>query len=177
MSLTTCEDHGARDGNIALNSYTTVLRRPGVPHELFATYWRDVHGPLCSRLPGLGWYVQHHFDRHRTAHAWPQLAGIAPFDGYGFVEIGFLTAEDRKTFTDASSVLFSDEQNMFAATVAYDLPQGSTTLVDRIADPIPNSEDGLDRLQIPSAATPTMRRPSARGCEGWRRRWPPRMSC
>ena len=69
MSLTTSEDHGARDDNIALNSYTTVLRRPGVPHELFATYWRDVHGPLCSRLPGLGWYVQHHFDRHRTAHA------------------------------------------------------------------------------------------------------------
>lgn len=56
-------NYGARDENIVINSYTTVLRRNGVPHDLFATYWRDVHGPLCARLEGLGWYVQHHLDR------------------------------------------------------------------------------------------------------------------
>ena len=48
-------DYADRDASIAINSYTTVLRRPRVPHEVFATYWRDVHGPLCARIPGLAW--------------------------------------------------------------------------------------------------------------------------
>lgn len=69
--LSTATDFAARDADIAINSYTTVLRHPRVPHELFATYWRDVHGPLCSRIPGLGWYVQHHLDREQDAHLWP----------------------------------------------------------------------------------------------------------
>jgi len=50
-------DYAERDAAIAVNTYTTVLKRPQVPHEVFATYWRDVHGPLCSRVPGLAWYV------------------------------------------------------------------------------------------------------------------------
>lgn len=41
-------NYGARDENIVINSYTTVLRRNGVPHDLFATYWRDVL-TLCAR--------------------------------------------------------------------------------------------------------------------------------
>ncbi|RMB53951.1 methylmuconolactone methyl-isomerase [Sphingomonas sp. PP-CE-3A-406] len=144
-------DYATRDASIVVNSYTTVLRRPGVPHEVFATYWRDVHGPLCSRIPGLGWYVQTHLDREQDAHLWPAIDGIAPFDDYvldGGVEIGFASAEDQDIFNDACAILFADEQNMFAATVAYALPQGSRTLVDRAPDPIPNSDDGLDRLHV-----------------------------
>lgn len=157
MSYPTSHDYSTRDDSIAINSYTTVLRRPGVPHDLFATYWRDVHGPLCSRIPGLGWYVQHHFDRDSDAHLWPVIEGIAPFEDYtldGFVEIGFAGAADQKTFQDASRILFSDEQNVFAATVAYDLPQGSTTLVDRIAEPNPNAEGEFDRIQVHFGADP-----------------------
>ena len=149
--VSTDHDYAARDESIAINTYTTVLRRPRVPHELFATYWRDVHGPLCSRVPGLGWYVQTHFDRAQDAHLWPSVEGITPFPDYeldGGVEIGFASAEDQTTFNDASSILFADEQNMFAATVAYALPKGSRTLVDRIPDPIPNADDGFDRIHV-----------------------------
>ena len=145
------DDYAERDASIAINSYTTVLRRPSVPHEVFATYWRDVHGPLCSRIPGLGWYVQNHFDREQDAHLWPAIDGIAPFDDYvldGGVEIGFATQADQDAFNDACPILFADEQNMFAATIAYALPKGSTTFVDRVADPIPNEDDGLDRLHV-----------------------------
>ncbi len=144
-------DYAERDATIAINSYTTVLRRPGVPHEVFATYWRDVHGPLCSRIPGLGWYVQTHLNREQDAHLWPAIDGIVPFDDYvldGGVEIGFASAEDQAKFNDACPILFADEQNMFAATVAYALPHGSRTLVDRAPDPIPNGDDGLDRLHV-----------------------------
>jgi hypothetical protein len=144
-------DFAERDAAIAINSYTTVLRRPRVPHEVFATYWRDVHGPLCSRIPGLAWYVQHHLAREQDAHLWPTIDGIAPFPDYeldGGVEIGFADAEDQATFNDGSHILFADEQNMFAATVAYALPGGSRTLVDRMPNPIQNADDGIDRIHV-----------------------------
>ena len=81
-----------RDKAIAVNSYTMVKRRTGVPQEVFAAYWRDVQGPLCSRLPGLGWYVQHHFTREQDGHLWQFAEGIGPIPSYvldGMVEIGF----------------------------------------------------------------------------------------
>lgn len=149
--LTTCVDYSDRDAAIAINSYTTVLRHSKVPHELFAAYWRDVHGPLCSRIPGLGWYVQTHLARKQDARLWPEMEGIKPFPDYeldGGVEIGFHSAEDQAAFNEACPILFADEQNMFAATVAYALPNGSTTLVDRVAEPSPNATDGLDRIHL-----------------------------
>jgi hypothetical protein len=149
--VSTATNYAARDASIAINSYTTVLRRPRVPHDVFATYWRDVHGPLCSRIPGLGWYVQNHLNCEQDAHLWPAIDGIAPFADYeldGGVEIGFASKEDQDVFNAASHILFADEQNMFAATVAYALPKGSRTLVDRIPDPIPNADDGFDRMHV-----------------------------
>ena len=149
--VSTTDDYATRDDSIAINSYTTVLRRPRVPHDVFATYWRDVHGPLCSRIPGLAWYVQNHLNREQDAHLWPAIDGIAPFADYeldGGVEIGFASKADQEVFNAASHILFADEQNMFAATVAYALPSGSRTLVDRIADPIPNGNDGFDRIHV-----------------------------
>ena len=144
-------DHRERDASIAINSYTTVVGRSTVPEERFRAYWRDVHGPLCSRVPGLGWYVQHHFARQRDAHVWPLPAGVEPIDGYrldGAVEIGWSGADAQQRFSDAASILFSDEQNVFDETVAYPLPQGSTTLLDRSVDPTPNGDDPYDRVHV-----------------------------
>jgi hypothetical protein len=79
-------DFSSRDDSIRINSYTTVRRRTGLPHERFAAYWRDVHGPLCARLPGLGWYVQHHFSRDHDGHLWSRPDGVG--------EIGFGSASE-----------------------------------------------------------------------------------
>lgn len=136
---------------IQINSYTTVKRRERVPHEIFATYWRDVHGPLCSRLPGLGLYIQHHFDRNQDAHLWPLADGVSEIANYeldGGVEIGFTSGHDQKTFQDASSILFSDEQNMFEETLAYDLPEGSKKIVSRLNDSTFNGPDHFDRIHV-----------------------------
>ena len=136
---------------IQINSYTTVKRRERVPHEIFATYWRDVHGPLCSRLPGLGLYIQHHFDRNQDAHLWPLADGvdeIADYELDGGVEIGFASAQDQKAFQEASSLLFSDEQNMFEETLAYDLPEGTKKLVNRLHDSMFNGPDRFDRIHV-----------------------------
>jgi hypothetical protein len=60
-------DYAARDAAVRHNVYASVRKRDGLPHDLFAHYWRDVHATLCARLPGLGFYVQQHFDRdHKT---------------------------------------------------------------------------------------------------------------
>lgn len=151
MILSGEKDFSERDARIAINTYTTVLRRDRVPHEMFATYWRDVHGPLCSRIPGLGWYVQVHLDRAQDDHLWPEMDGIQPFPDYvldGGVEIGFESEADQATFNEACHLLFADEQNMFGETIAYSLPHGSTTLVDRVAQGSPNGDDGLDRMHV-----------------------------
>ena len=37
-----------------------VQRRSGMSVEEFQAYWRDVHGPIVSRLPGVTRYVQCH---------------------------------------------------------------------------------------------------------------------
>lgn len=136
---------------IAINSYTTVKRRERVPHEIFAHYWRDVHGPLCSRLPGLGLYIQHHFSRNQDAHLWPLADGISEIADYeldGGVEIGFASAQDQQRFQEASPILFSDEQNMFEETLAYDLPEGSSTVLNRCNDDRHNGADLFDRLHL-----------------------------
>lgn len=136
---------------IQINSYTTVKRRERVPQDIFATYWRDVHGPLCSRLPGLGLYIQHHFDRNQDAHLWPLADGVSEIANYeldGGVEIGFASGLDQKTFQDASPILFSDEQNMFEETLAYDLPEGSKKLVSRLNDSTFNGADRYDRIHV-----------------------------
>lgn len=64
------------------------------------------------------------------------------------MEIGWLSEAARTRFQDASSILFSDEQNVFEETVAYALPEGSRTVVDRDPDATPNGTDRYDREHV-----------------------------
>jgi hypothetical protein len=143
-------NYGGRDAAIRCQTYSPVRRLDGLAHELFSNYWRDVHGPLCSRLPGLGFYVQHHFSRSDHANLWPFAEGVDLIDFTldGAVEIGFANEEDLRTFAKASPLLFGDEVNVFAWDAAYLLPNGSTTYVDLQADPVPNGPDRLHRLHV-----------------------------
>jgi hypothetical protein len=143
-------DFSQRDARIRCQTYSPVQKLAGVPHETFAAYWRDVHGPLCSRLPGLGFYVQHHFSRTDFANLWPIARGVRridfPLDGA--VEIGFANTDDMAAFGQASPILFGDEVNVFGWDAAYFLPKGSQTFIDRQSDPIPNGPDHLHRLHV-----------------------------
>jgi uncharacterized protein (TIGR02118 family) len=51
-----------------------IRRRPGMSPEDFHRYWREVHGAIAARIPGMRRYVQ--------CHAVPTGAeGDDPFDG------------------------------------------------------------------------------------------------
>lgn len=40
--------------------FVVLRRRRDMTVEEFRAYWRDVHGPLIGKIPGLRKYVQYH---------------------------------------------------------------------------------------------------------------------
>jgi hypothetical protein len=156
-------DFSHRDDAVRHHTYASVRRRDGLPHDLFARYWRDVHGPLCARLPGLGYYVQQHFDRDRTANLWPIADGVRRMTAVldGSAEIGFASLQDQAAFAEAGAILYADEANFIGEAVAYNLPRGSRTVVDREPNPAHNGPDVFHRLHVYMA-----RRPDA-GSDAW----------
>jgi hypothetical protein len=143
-------DYSQRDESVRHGVYASVRKRDGLPYELFANYWRDVHSTLCSRLPGLGFYVQQHFDRNHTANLWPIADGVRRIAAIldGSAELGFASMEDQARFGEASTVLYADERNLFSEAIAYRLPTGSKTFVDREKDGIHNGPDHLHRIHV-----------------------------
>jgi len=143
-------DFAARDENIRHSSYGVLRKLPGLPRDLFADYWRDVLGPLCARLPGVGYYAQHHFSQAHQANLWPLPDGVDRMDVEldGAAEIGFADTDGLNRYAEASPALFGDVFHLFEHIVAYNLPRGSHTLVDREADGIPNGPDRLYRLHL-----------------------------
>jgi hypothetical protein len=143
-------DYSARDKAVKHNVYASVRRRDGLSHERFGHYWRDVHSTLCSRLPGLGFYVQQHFDREGGANLWPVADGVRRIDAVldGSAELGFANAADQALFAEAGKILYEDEHNLFAEAIAYFLPTGSTTFVDREEDGLRNGPDRLHRVHV-----------------------------
>ena len=143
-------DYSDRDKAVLHNVYASVRRRDGLPATLFTNYWRDVHATLCSRLPGLGFYVQQHFDRDHTANLWPLADGVHRIEAIldGSAELGFANLEDQAAFAEAGTILYGDEFNLFSEAVAYNLPNGSTTFVDREEDGLRNGPDRLHRVHV-----------------------------
>ena len=143
-------DYSRRDEGVRHNVYASVRKRDGLPHNLFANYWRDVHSTLCSRLPGLGFYVQQHFDRNHTANLFPVADGVRRIQAVldGSAELGFANMKDQARFAEASKILYADERNLFSEAIAYTLPTGSTTFVDRENDGVRNGPDRLHRIHV-----------------------------
>jgi hypothetical protein len=139
-----------RDEKVRCLSYGVLRKHAGLPRDLFADYWRDVLGPLCARLPGISYYVQHHFSRDLWANLWPLPDGVRRMDVVldGAAEIGFADIGGLNRYAKVSPVLFADVFHLFEHIVAYNVPRGSHTLVDREPDGIPNGPDRLYRLHL-----------------------------
>lgn len=81
-----------------------VNRKPGISFDEFSHYWRDVHGPIGRRIPGLLRLVQSHSisdpdNRH------PGYDGMAEL---WFEDVAALQAARRSSEWQASS---HDESN------------------------------------------------------------------
>src|SRR6476660_5783534 len=53
-------NYAARDQQGKVAFYVLLWKRKGISLELFDDYWRNVHGPVCARLPGQFQYWQLH---------------------------------------------------------------------------------------------------------------------
>ncbi|MCR0983879.1 EthD domain-containing protein [Roseomonas populi] len=72
-------------------------RRPDVPPAEFSRYWRDVHGPLAARLPGLRRYEQN-LVTDRSQLAIDHARGAWALDG-----ISHLTFDSRAAMGTAAA--------------------------------------------------------------------------
>lgn len=156
-------DFSERDKVVKHNIYASVRRRDGVPPASFAHYWRDVHATLCARLPGLNFYVQQHFDRDHYANLWPLPDGMRRIEARldGSAELGFANLADQAIFAEAGKILYADEANFIGESIAYNLPYGSMTLVDKEENAAHNGADRLHRIHV------YMRRQSGQDTTAW----------
>jgi hypothetical protein len=117
--------------------------RADIPPDVCEAYWRDVHGIMFARVPGLWQYRQLRLAANRP-DLWPAVQGIS-FDtpdeaqpqgmGHGL----FLSEADLVAFGSnpiARETIPNDAHNFIGRIGAQLSPPGSgRTLVDRIHDP------------------------------------------
>ena len=144
-------DYSERDRLGRTAFYVLLWKRPDISLEVFDEYWRNVHGPVCARLPGQHQYWQFHV-AHNPGTVWPTVKGIksetATEDQFdGIAELTFASESDRQTWFEAASILMDDEHNIFSKAIGYNTDSNnSRTYVDRIINGVPNG--GLDLLKF-----------------------------
>ena len=86
-----------------------VHRRPDMDRDEFRRYWRDVHGPLAARMPGLRKYVQNHAVPD-SPYGDPPCDGIAElwFESPEAMQAGFASPEGVATTADIPNFLDTD---------------------------------------------------------------------
>jgi hypothetical protein len=140
-----------RQGQVAF--YVLLWKRKGITLELFDDYWRNVHGPVCARLPGQYQYWQFHL-AHNEGGIWPQLTGIdyttLPEDQFdGIAELTFKSEQDRQIWLKEAGILMDDEHNLFSKAIGYNTnPGNSITYVDGIENGTPNGVTGVEKFHV-----------------------------
>jgi uncharacterized protein (TIGR02118 family) len=86
-----------------------IARRPGMSLEDFSRYWREIHGPIGRRIPGLRRLVQSHAVQARPGMTAPDFDGMAElwFDDMAALDAAQRSPEWRASTAD--EVNFIDE--------------------------------------------------------------------
>lgn len=144
-------DYASRDSEGKVTFYVLLWKRRGITLELFDDYWRDVHGPVCARLPGQHQYWQFHV-AHNEGGIWPSLGDPVNSSGPeeqfdGIAELTFTTPEEREIWFKAAAILMDDEHNIFSKAIGYNTsPGNSITYVDKIENGTPNGRVGVEKF-------------------------------
>lgn len=162
MTLTTATvDYAIRDQKGQSVFYVLLWKRKGIKSDTFSQYWRNVHGPVCGRLPGQYQYWQFHLEP-QSHNLWPTIDGIeldsVPEDSFnGIAELTFTNDLQRQTWFDKASVLMDDEHNLFSKAIGYTTENGnSKTYVDRIEQGDPNGKLNLLKFHIMLKKSPAV---------------------
>jgi uncharacterized protein (TIGR02118 family) len=81
-------------------------KRPDMNEDAFRAYWRDTHGPITAKLPGLLRYVQNH--PFSDPHGDPLPAdGVDELEFEGIVEMqtALSTSEGQRMLGDLGNFL------------------------------------------------------------------------
>jgi uncharacterized protein (TIGR02118 family) len=103
--------HVIKDGAIppnAVKNIEFVNRRPGMTLAPFQAYWRDVHGPIASKIPVLRRYEQNHLKASiYAAESDPPYDGLAVtwFESTADMKRGTTTPEYVATRADEANFL------------------------------------------------------------------------
>jgi uncharacterized protein (TIGR02118 family) len=89
-----------------------ISKKPGLSVEEFQRYWRDTHGPIAGRIPGLRRYVQCHVVPELYSRQTPAYDGAAElwFDDLDAMRSAMQSGEvkaameDEKNFIDHTRV-------------------------------------------------------------------------
>lgn len=146
-------DYSSRDRQGKVAFYVLLWKRKGISLELFDNYWKDVHGPVCARLPGQHQYWQYHV-AHNQGGFFPSIQGLnydldAEDNFDGIAELTFESAAERQTWFEAAGILMDDERNVFRKAIGYNTSLGnSITYLDKIDDGAPNGEVGVLKFHV-----------------------------
>jgi uncharacterized protein (TIGR02118 family) len=111
-----------------IKSVSLLTRREGMSVEDFQTYWREVHGPIAARIPGLRRYVQ--------CATLPELyAEESPPDFDGVAELWWdnIEAMQQARATPESEATAADASNFLAGSVR--LIVSEVPLIDAFPSP------------------------------------------
>lgn len=153
VSKITNTNYAMRDRKGKVIFYVLLWTRKGIELDVFDDYWRNVHGPVCARLPGQYQYWQYHLG-HNRGGLWPTIEGIEynslPEDQFdGIAELTFASEADRQTWFKAAAILMNDEHNIFSKAVGYNTSSGnSQTYIDRIETGTPNGNLGILKFHV-----------------------------
>ena len=163
MKLTKLKpDYSERDLQGKVAFYVLLWKRKDVDRKTFFDYWRNVHGPVCARLPGQHQYWQFHLD-HNPSTLWSKIEGInyetVPEDQFdGIAELTFASEQQRQRWFEAASILMDDEHNLFRKAIGYNTSaNNSQTYVDRISDSEPNGTLELLKFHVMIRKAPSVR--------------------
>lgn len=104
-----CNEVIQKEGPITPDSIHLIalgMRKPGMSVADFQAYWREHHGPLAAKVPGLRRYIQD--------HPFPEMYGSrnAPLcDGVAEAWFDSLEALRRSTHTTELAAVRADEPN------------------------------------------------------------------
>ncbi len=153
IATTRKADYAIRDQRGKVAFYVLLWKRRGISLELFDDYWRDVHGPVCARLPSQHQYWQFHLSQNEGG-LWPAIKGIeyiCPQEDQfnGIAELTFETEAERNIWFKSAAILMDDEHNIFSKAIGYNtILNNSKTYIDSIPSGDPNGKLSVIKFHV-----------------------------